>query len=104
MKEQFRRATDHRALVLEVVATIPEAATRDAIQHEAFRYRTDDRFGMNQISAMVSHLLRQGLIARREDATLFITGLGLDWLKNAMFDRSLPEPHTRPGRRRSNQK
>lgn len=88
MRLYQRRATDHRALVLEVIATTPEIATRA-------------EFNINSISAMVSSLKHEGLIAVREDGTLFVTPLGLEWLNKAAFDRALPAPHTkRPGRRK----
>src|SRR3954465_2359783 len=93
-----RRATDHRALVLEVVATTPSAATRKAIEAEVLANRTDERFGHNQIAAMVSSLLRFGLIGRREGSTLLVTTLGLEWLQAADFTRELPAPHTKPKR------
>jgi hypothetical protein len=95
---QQRRATDHRALVLEVVATIPQAASREAVQKEVLVNRTDDRFDHNQISAMVSRLLTEGLIGRRDDGTLFVTALGFEWLRKADFTRELPAPHTKPTR------
>lgn len=100
MKEHRRRATDHRALVLEVVATTPDKATRDAVQREVLRCRTDDRFGVNQISAMVSTLLREGLLGRRDDDSLFVTSVGLDWLHHATFDLPLPKPYTKTSRRK----
>lgn len=95
-----RRATDHRALVLEVVATIPSAATRDAVQKEVLANKTDERFGANQISAMVSTLLKEGLIGRRDDGTLFVTATGFEWLRGADFTRALPAPHEKPSRRK----
>jgi predicted transcriptional regulator len=98
--EHMRRATDHRALVLEVVATIPVAATRDAVQKEVALLSKAGGFAVNAISAMVSTLLREGLIGRRDDETLFVTQIGFDWLANADFTRALPAPHERPGRRK----
>jgi predicted transcriptional regulator len=91
-------ATDHRALVLEVVATTPTIATREAVQNEIAGMKMFDN--KNAISAMVSALLREGLIGRREDNTLFVTESGMRWLSEADFTRALPAPHTRPGRRK----
>lgn len=109
MKEvrHYRRATDHRAIVLEVVATIPVAATRDAVQKEVEAEATKmaySGFHKNAVSAMVSELLREGLIGRKEDGTLFVTSLGLDWMVNASFDRALPSPHTKPKRKKQSKK
>lgn len=98
-KPRTRRASDHRALVLEVVATAPYSATRDAIQDEVAKLSQPHDFGPLLISAMVSSLLAGGLLGRKEDGTLFITQHGLDYLKHAAFDRKLPEPGIeRPGR------
>lgn len=95
-----RRATDHRALVLEVVATTPVAATRDAVQKEVAIMSPRDEFNVNAISAMVSTLLREGLIGRRDDGTLFVTQRGFEWLREGDFTRALPAKHERPGRRK----
>lgn len=95
MKEvkRLRRATDHRALVLEVVATTPVVATREAVQSEVAGLSND--FHRDAISAMVSTLLRDGLLGRRDDGTLFVTAIGMDWLTHGEFDRALPKPHTK---------
>ena len=98
VKKLQHRATDHRALVLEVVATTPNAATREAVTKEVEANRTDDRFRYNQIAAMISHLLQEGLIGRREDGTLFVTAPGFEWLRDGDFTRQLPAPHTKPKR------
>jgi predicted transcriptional regulator len=98
--KRMRRATDHRALVLEVIATIPTAATRAAVQKEVASMSDLSEFNVNAISAMVSTLMREGLIGRKEDGTLFVTIVGLDWLSFGRFDRALPAPHTRPGRKK----
>lgn len=99
-RKALRRATDHRALILEVVATIPISATRAAVQEEALREAKGSGFHVNAISAMVSHLLSQGLLGTRDDATLFVTLYGMEWLTNADFTRALPAEHSRPGRKR----
>lgn len=100
MKKQLRRATDHRALVLEVVATIPVAATRAAVQEEILREAKGTSFHVNAISAMVSHLLSQGLLGTRDDSTLFVTLYGMEWLAGGDFTRSLPREHTKPKRKK----
>lgn len=101
VKKWSRRATDHRALVLEVVATTPSAATRDAVQREVLANKIDEAFAANQISAMVSTLLKEGLIGRRDDGTLFVTQVGFEWLRSADFTRALPPPGApRPSRKK----
>lgn len=100
MKARRRRATDHRAAVLEVVATTPAAATRAAVQREAIGVVGDGRFGANQASAMVSTLLALGLLGTRDDGTLFVTARGLDYLTTAAFDLPPPPPYTKPNSRK----
>lgn len=100
-RQWHRRASDHRALVLEVVATAPYATHRAAVQEEVAKLSQPHDFGPLQISAMVSSLLSAGLLGTREDKTLFITQHGLDWITTAAFDRKLPEPGIpRPRRKR----
>lgn len=102
-KPMYRRATDHRSLVLNVAATTPAAATRAAVQDEVVREAAkvgNFEFHLNAVSAMVSELLREGLLGTRDDGTLFVTQYGLDWLQNADFTRALPAPHTKPGRKK----
>lgn len=99
-KPRQRRATDHRAIVLEVVATIPTTATRDAVQAEVARENRQSDFNKDAISAMVSTLRKEGLIGVRDDGTLFVTELGFTWLRTAAFDLPLPGPYTKPGRRK----
>lgn len=100
MKEtkHIRRATDHRAIVLEEIATAPYVATRDAVQAAVAKagYR---EFHANAVSAMVSELLRIGLIGMKEDRTLFLTQSGLEWITKGDFTRPLPGFIERPARR-----
>lgn len=85
------KATDHRAVVLESVATCPEACTMDHIVRDS----TGPDFIPRNILTMVYQLAKEGLLARREDRSFFITTLGLAWLTHGCFDRALPAHHTR---------
>lgn len=89
-------ATDHRALVLESVATNPRA-TLDAIIKDCAD--ADAAFTPKQIAAMVWWLRREGLI-NLEDGVHHMTKAGLDYLTDARFDRAIPVAHTRPGARK----
>lgn len=93
------RATDHRAIVLESVATSPAAASIDTIKADAAAIGWTHN---NQISAMVSNLLHIGLLGRSESG-LFVTKLGMEWLLTGRFDRALPAPYTKPKRKRKQQ-
>lgn len=93
-----RRATDHRALVLEAVATAPfrpsiESIIRDCVGPD---------FTRAVVKSMVWQLRREGLIGLDTSGTShFITKAGLDYLTDGRFDRALPQPGTpRPRRRR----
>lgn len=98
VQKRMRRATDHRAVVLEEIATAPYAATRDAVQAQVAKAGYKE-FHKDAISAMVSELLRIGLVGRKEDGTLFLTTAGLEWLTHGDFTRPLPPPHIKPNRR-----
>jgi hypothetical protein len=93
-----RRYTDHRAAVLEEIATAPYVATRDAVQKAVMKMGMQE-FHANAVSAMVSELLRVGLVGRKEDGTLFLTQVGLDILQHGDFTRPLPAEHEKPNRR-----
>ncbi|MDZ4344095.1 MAG: hypothetical protein U1E51_16875 [Candidatus Binatia bacterium] len=99
MKEQRRRhawATDHRAKVLEAVATNPGIATHDEIVRDCL----DEDFDRNKILKMVLQLRKEGLIGRADSvAGHFITRAGLEYLTGGQFDRGLPCPHERPNGR-----
>lgn len=92
------RASDHRAVVLEEIATSP---VEPSMQEVTSTLAKPD-FTQEMVYKMVYQLLREGLIGRREgQASLFITEGGLDYLTNARFDLPLQEPgHPRPGARR----
>lgn len=97
MKEQSKRqhhwATDHRAKVLEAVATNPGIATHDEIARDC----TDHEFDRNKVLKMVRQLRKEGLLGKADnDAGHFITRAGLEYLTDGCFDRGLPCPHERP--------
>ncbi len=92
-----RSATDHRALVLESVATSPRA-TLDAIRADCTAALPS--FTEKKVDAMVWWLRRVGLINRGEDGVHVLTKTGLEWLTSGRFDRALPEYAERPGARK----
>lgn len=91
------RASDHRALALEEVATSP---TEPSINKVCSSLASSE-FASDLVYKMVYQLLQEGLIGRREDGELFITQTGLDYLTHARFDLPIPEPRRpRPGARK----
>lgn len=98
MKQGSRSATEHRAIVLESVATAPEEATHDAIVKDSASIGWTDR---KQIVTMVNQLVREGLVGRNTSGGFFLTVAGLEALQSGTFNRKLPEFAERPkGRRR----
>jgi hypothetical protein len=102
-KPRIRRtsyyATDHRALVLESVATSPIPATVAAIVADCTG--ADPEFTPKKVKAMIWWLRREGLVGDDDKGTgHFITKAGLDWLAHGRFDRALPTDHIRPGARK----
>jgi hypothetical protein len=97
MKRNLKWATDHRALVLESVATNPRGASAELIIADC----ASETFQRAVVKSMIWQLRAEGLIGRDDAGTgHFITKAGLDWLTHGRFDRALPAPHTRPGRQR----
>lgn len=97
MREHRRRATDHRAIVLESIATNPTGAQK---KHIVADCRSAD-FTPHMIDSMIWQLRKEGLIGRDDATGHFITKAGLAYLNNAAFD--LPPPpmgHPRPGARK----
>jgi hypothetical protein len=93
-----RRATDHRAIVLEAVATCPTDASMDAIVRDAI----GPDFIRKNVQTMVYQLRKEGLLGLKEDGrTHYITELGLEWLTYGRFDQALPGFHERPASRKS---
>lgn len=91
-------ATDHRAVVLESVATSPVPATLDSIVKDAHAIGWNNR---QQIATMVNQLSREGLIGRNAGGDWFITAAGLAYLTVGRFDRALIESgHPRPKARK----
>lgn len=93
---KYNRATDHRALVLEAVATSPAGAPRA----EIFRECIGPDFTRHQVCVMLCHLRREGLVGATGDGGHFITREGLDQLVNGHFDRAVPEFAPRPNGRK----
>jgi hypothetical protein len=87
-----RAATDHRALVLEAVATSPTRPTVALIVKDCAG--TD--FKPTSVNTMVWYLRKNGFIGLDDKGQHFITTVGLDYLVSARFDRELPSEHKRP--------
>lgn len=90
-----KHATDHRALVLESVATAPRS--------NMSQVRADCvgvNFPKHSVEVMVYQLLREGLLQRAEDGTLALTSAGLEWFAYGRFDKALPTYAERPGARK----
>jgi len=104
-KPKLRRthlfATDHRALVLESVATSPLGTLAGIISDCT---AVDASFTPKKIGAMVWWLRRIGLIQLNDFGRYTLTKLGLEWLTDGRFDRALPKDHTRPGARKPRRK
>lgn len=88
-------ATDHRALVLESVATAPRA-TRTTVAKDCVGVD----FGARAVQSMLWQLRHEGLIGMDDEGVLFVTKAGFGWLTNGRFDRALPCPHERPTSKR----
>lgn len=95
MSGHRKLATEHRALVLESVATSPNA-TKQAI----FADCVSHSFTKDAADVMIWQLRRIGLIGRSDSDTYFITKAGLDYLQSADFTRIVPEFAPRPKARR----
>lgn len=100
-------ATDHRALVLESVATNPKGATTSNIVEDC----KGDGFDEALIKKHIWQLRKEGLIGLRDpeacefrefvSATHFITQRGLIYLTDGRFDLPIPVPgHPRPKARK----
>lgn len=99
-------ASDHRALVLESVATAPGRATLLDVQRDC----VEEGFSPKMVASMLDQLCREGLVQRREDEAVhqpgtqrghYLTVAGLAYLQGARFDRALPpEGVPRPGARK----
>lgn len=96
-------ATDHRALVLESVATNPKGATIANIIEDC----KGDGFDDELIKKHIWQLRKEGLIGLRDvegeyiAVTHFITHRGLAYLTSGRFDLPIPVPgHPRPNARK----
>ena len=90
-------ATDHRALVLEAVATCPQQATTAQILHDC----QGESFKPLIVAKMIYQLRREGLLGRQDGSdAYFLTLAGLEWLTQGRFDRALPCYAERPKSRR----
>lgn len=95
--EHRRRATDHRAIVLESVATNPTGASEANITADC---QASD-FTRRMVKAMIWQLRKEGLIGRDDAQGHFITQAGLNYLTSARFDVTPPPMGLpRPGARR----
>ena len=100
MRAYKRRATDHRALVLESVATNPSGASKKDIVSDC---EAPD-FTPPMIDSMIWQLRKEGLIGRDDKNGHFITQAGLNYLRIAAFDlqpppMGLPRPKARKPRK-----
>ena len=93
-------ATDHRALVLESVATSPKPPTGNQVCQDCV---TPEDFSSKNVLTMLDTLRREGLIGMNENKTHFLTKAGLHYLTNGRFDKALPEYAERPKSRRKKQ-
>lgn len=98
-----RRATEHRALVLEAVATSPHPATLASIVRDCTL--VDKDFKPGPIKSMTDWLWREGLLAKsypmgRELPHFTITTEGLMWLTQGRFDIKVMEYAPRPKARK----
>jgi hypothetical protein len=94
------KATEHRVLVLEEVATAPEGATikstTSALSNETFPYHS--------VWNMVWQLRKEGLLGMGEEGYLHLTEFGLRYLQQTDFTRALPEFAERPKARKPRRK
>lgn len=96
MKANRRKATEHRALVLESVATAPGGATADSVCKDCVGHA----FNRHAVYAMLWQLRREGLVGRDDKDTYFLITAGLERIQYGDFTRSLPEYAPRPRARR----
>jgi hypothetical protein len=91
-----RKATEHRALVLEEIATAPEGATIKsvctALTNEAFPYHS--------VWTMVWQLRKEGLVGMGSEGYLHLTEFGVAYLYQTDFTRKLAEFTERPKARK----
>jgi Fe2+ or Zn2+ uptake regulation protein len=96
MAKSQRRATDHRATVLEAVATFPGSPTGEDIVKDC----ATASYTPKMVRTMLDALVRFGLIRRSDQKTFSITAVGLEYLTLARFDRAIGEFAPRPKARR----
>lgn len=96
VKKHARRATEHRLLVMEAVATCPEQCSLETIKKDC----SSADFPSHSVVVMVWQLCREGLLGRSEESYYFLTEFGLAYLYAADFTRGLPEYAPRPKARR----
>ena len=95
-------ATDHRAAVLESVATSPTPPNTAQITADSRSIAPD--LNRKNAQTMLSTLRRKGMVGMNENGTHFLTSAGFDYLTNGSFDKPLPTYAERPGSRRHNKK
>ena len=96
MRANRRKATEHRALVLESVATAPGGATMESVQKDCVGHA----FNKHAVYAMLWQLCREGLVGRNSDNTYFLTTAGLDRIQYGDFTQKVPEYAPRPKARK----
>lgn len=101
MAAQKRRATDHRAIVMESVITYPGAPTLEEIVTECVAALPT--LNRHKADAMVRQLRTEHLLGVNESGGHYLTDAGLDYFKAGVFDRALPKDHERPKSRKRKQ-
>jgi hypothetical protein len=90
------KATEHRVLVLEEVATAPEGATIKSTTAAL----TNDLFPYHSVWNMIWQLRKEGLLGMGAEGYLHLTEFGLRYLQQTDFSRALPEFTPRPKARK----
>lgn len=96
MTNNRRKATEHRALVLESVATAPGGATSASVQRDCVGHD----FNKHAVAVMLWQLRREGLVGRDDEDKYFLTTTGLERIQYGDFTRSVPEFAERPKARK----
>lgn len=99
MKHRYKLATDHRAVVLESIATSPYLATNATVCKDCMRVD----FSHKNVLTMINTLWRAGLVGRIEQG-YFLTRAGFEWLTEGRFDQELPRYAERPKSRKPTHK
>lgn len=100
MKTRRSRATDHRGVVLEAIASSPWHPARPEVLKDC----VGPDFSAKNVGTMINQLGREGLVQRTATGQYFLTQAGYAYLQQAAFDRALGEFTERPGGRKPRKK